>query len=82
MLDGDKPTVLMPEPVSVIVCGLPGASSEIVTAAFLLPSTPGLNVTLTEQLLLAPSVEPQLDVGEKSPTFAPVTLIELMFSVL
>lgn len=62
MLDGDKPTVLMPEPVSVIVCGLPGVSSEIVTAAFLLPSTAGLNVTLMVQLLLAPSVEPQLDV--------------------
>ena len=62
MLDGDKPTVLMPEPVSVIVCGPPGASSERVTAAVLLPIAEGVIVTLTVQLLLAESVEPQLDV--------------------
>jgi hypothetical protein len=74
--------VLIPEPVRVIVCGLPGASSVIVTVALLLPSAAGVKVTLMVQLAFAASVDPQVFVSEKSAAFVPITLMELIFSVL
>ena len=74
--------MLIPEPKRLALCGLPGASSVIVTAAVLLPSAAGVKVTLMVQLAPAARVEPQVAVSEKSAPFVPVTLMELIFRVL
>jgi hypothetical protein len=44
-------------PLSVILCGLPGASSATINEPVRVPSTMGVNVTLTAQLPPAGSVE-------------------------
>jgi hypothetical protein len=62
-------------------CGLPAALSVMVTAAEREPAAVGVNVTLMVQLpLLAATELPQLFNCVKSPMFAPVTLIPVMFS--
>jgi hypothetical protein len=64
--------VATPVPVSETVCGLPVASSVIVTAATRLPAAVGLNVTLIVQLAPPATLAPHVFVSEKSPAFVPV----------
>lgn len=51
-LETDKlaPGVVIPVPVRVMVCGLPGALSVMVIEADRVPVAVGLNVTIREQL--------------------------------
>jgi hypothetical protein len=71
----------VPVPVKVTVCGLPAASSVMVTLPARFPVAVGLNVTLIEQFAAAASVAPQGFVSEKSPLLAPPTAMLVMFSV-
>jgi hypothetical protein len=71
----------MPVPVSATLCGLPVALSVTEMLARRVPETVGRNVTLIVQLAVAASEVPQLFVCEKSPLFAPVTLILLTVNV-
>src|SRR5581483_8819781 len=64
-----------PVPVSVTVCGLFGALSETLTAAFRVPVAVGLKYTDILQLAPADTDVPQVFVWEKSPLFVPVMLI-------
>jgi hypothetical protein len=68
-----------PVPFSVVVCGLPGASSATFSVAVLAPTAPGVNVTLTMQdppfavsTKLATQVVPLA--MAKSPGFVPVNV--------
>lgn len=63
----------MPVPVRVTTCGLPGAASEIVTAALRLPTATGSKLTVIVQLPPAATEVPHVFVSGKSPGFVPVT---------
>src|SRR3954447_18671093 len=72
-----------PVPLSGMLCGLPGASSLIVTAAERAPVADGVNVTETVQGAFAASRDGgagQVFVWAKSPAFVPPTRIEPMAS--
>jgi hypothetical protein len=75
-----------PVPDKPIACGLPTALSAILIAAERLPTAAGVNVTVTVQSTPAVNVPGQVLVSEKSPGFAPVTLMpeisRLVFPVL
>jgi len=62
----------VPVPVSETACGLPVASSVMVTLAARFPVAVGLNVTLMEQLALAATLAPHVLVSAKSPLLAPL----------
>ncbi len=49
-----------PTPVTEAVCGLPGALSVMLTAAFLVPTATGVKVTVITQLPPADTEVPQL----------------------
>src|SRR5229473_2781047 len=66
-------TGAVPVPVSDTLCGLPEASSAIVTLADRFPVAVGLNLTLMEQFALAATLPPHVLVCEKSPALVPVT---------
>src|SRR5580698_1030081 len=73
-LGGERVTIGgVPEPVKGSDSGLSGALSVIATLALSLPTSDGVKVTVTEQLLPARTDEPQLLVWAKSPLLAPVT---------
>src|SRR5208337_5382639 len=61
-----------PVPVRVIVCGLPAALSEMLTAAVRVPVAVGVNVTLIVQLPPPATELPQVLVWAKSPALVPV----------
>ena len=70
-------TGFVPVPLSVVDCGLPGASSATFTVAVLAPVAPGVNVTLiTHEPPLAVSTKFATQVVPeaiaKSPAFVPV----------
>ena len=65
-----------PTPISGAFCGLSGALSEMLTAAFRLPGAAGVNVTLMLQLPPAGTEVPQLSRSAKSILFDPVTMID------
>jgi hypothetical protein len=71
----------VPVPVNATVCGLPAASSVIVTLAARFPVAEGLKVTLIVQFVAAATLAPHVFVSEKSPLFAPVIVMLVMFSV-
>jgi hypothetical protein len=71
----------VPMPLSATACGLPVASSVIVTLAARLPVAVGLNVTLIEQFAAAATLAPHVFVSEKSVLFAPVIVTLVMLSV-
>lgn len=70
-----------PVPESEILCGLPDASSVIDTAPFRVLVAVGSKVTLIVQFAPAATLEPQVLVCAKSPLFAPVMAMLVMFSV-
>ena len=71
-------TGAVPVPVSETVCGLFEALSVMVSAPVREPLAVGVNVTLTVQLELAPTLAPQLLVCAKSPLACmPVTEMEV-----
>ena len=69
---------LVPVPERVTAWGLPLTLSVMDSEAVRLPLAAGLNVTLTEQLALAPSELPQVLVWVKSLAFAPVGAMLVM----
>ena len=69
-------------PVRGIACGLPVALSLMEIEALRAPDPAGVNVTLMVQLALAATLAPQVLVWVKSPLLLPVTVIELMVSVV
>ena len=71
----------IPIPASPTLCGLPVASSVIVTLAARLPIAAGLKVMLIAQFAPAATLDPQVFVCEKSPLFAPVMVMLAMFRV-
>ena len=73
---------LTPEPVRLVVCGLPAALSLTERMAVRVPVAVGVNVTLIEQLPPAPKVEVQVWFSEKSPTLAPVIEILVMVTAV
>jgi hypothetical protein len=68
-----------PVPVSITVCGLPVALSEIVTAPVSVSIDLGKKVTLIVQLPPAGTELPQLLFCVKSPALAPVATMPVMF---
>ena len=68
----------VPVPDNAILCGLPAALSEIVTAPVLVPVTAGLNVTLMTQLTPAATGLAQLLVWAKSPLAAMFEMVNPM----
>ena len=80
-LVGEKVTAGgVPTPVSGTVCGLPGALSAMLTAAFLVPVAVGVNVTLIWQLPFGGTELGQLLVWAKSLLLVPVIPIEVIVS--
>jgi hypothetical protein len=82
---GKMVTGALPEPVRVIVCGVPVASSATVSAAVLVPDAVGAKVTCTQQSVVAGSDEGGTgheDVTPKSLLFVPVIVIEVMLSAI
>jgi hypothetical protein len=71
----------MPVPDSAIVCGVPGALSEIMTDEARGPVVAGAKVTLMLHEPAAARLPPQLSVSAKSPVLPPETAIELIASV-
>lgn len=70
-----------PVPLSGTVCGLFGALSVAVSVAVREPLAVGVNVTFTAQFVPPARLAPQvLPASAKSPLFAPVIEILLMFS--
>ena len=67
-----------PVPLKPIVCGLPAASSVMVTEAVRGPVWVGLKVTVMVQLAPAARPVPQVLVWLKSVAFVPVTAMLLM----
>jgi hypothetical protein len=65
----------VPVPLKLIVCGLPGALSVMVTAALRALAAVGANCTLMMQLPPAATLAPQVCVWTKSCVFAPVIVI-------
>src|SRR5271165_6119623 len=53
---GESETLLVPVPVSPMICGLVGSVSLMITAPFLAPVVVGVKVTLMVQLALAARV--------------------------
>ena len=72
---------VVPTPVRVINCGLPGALSAIEMVAVRVPEAVGVNTALMVQLPPAATEEPQVLVWEKSPGSAPVIVMLEMESV-
>ena len=66
-----------PVPVNATVCGLPDASSLIVSVPVIVPDAFGVNVTLIVQLALAATEVPQLLVSAK----LVLTAIPVIFKV-
>lgn len=80
-LDAERITLgAIPVPVSEKLCGLPGASSVIVTTAARAPVPVGEKTTLTTQVEPAAIPVPQLSVWLKSPAFVPESAIPLIVS--
>ena len=77
---GDTRSGALPDPVSVIVCGLPNASSLTLRVAVLVPVASGAKVTESEQLEAAGSCAGHALETVKSPLFVPVIGTEAMFS--
>ena len=73
--------LLTPVPVRFTLCGLPAASSVMVTAAVRVPLALGVKVTLIVQLEPAATLDAQLLVCAKSLPFVPVMAILVMLSV-
>jgi hypothetical protein len=73
--------LVTPIAVKLIVCGLSGALSVIVTCPVRVPTTAGVKVTEMLQLPPAGMDVPQLLVSAKSPLLAPLTLMDEMASV-
>ena len=71
-----------PVPVSAKVCGLPTASSAMVTAPVLVPAAVGLKVTLRVQFALIATLEPQVLVWEKSPLALMLVIVRPALPVL
>jgi hypothetical protein len=73
---------LTPVPVkgTPLGCGL-GTLSETFTDALLAPREVGVNLTLIVQLAPALTVAPQVFDCEKSPAFAPISVMELIVIV-
>ena len=72
---GERPATAAapaPVPVKLMVCGLPAALSEMLTAAVRVPVAVGVNVTAIVQLPPAATEAPQVLVSAKSPGLAPV----------
>jgi hypothetical protein len=70
----------VPVRLRVWVAGL--ALSVMVTAPFLVPVAVGLKVTLTVQLALAATLEPQVVVWEKSPLAVMLVMLRVALPVL
>ena len=64
---GDCGPAVMPVPLRLELCGLPGAFEVTVTEPLRAPATVGVNVTLMVQLADAASVAPHVLVCAKSP---------------
>ncbi len=71
----------VPNPNSVAVCGLPGASSAIETIAVLEPVRFGVNVTVITHELPAVNAAPQVFTCEKLELLLPVSVMPEIFSV-
>ena len=71
---------MVPVPERLTDCGLPAASSVIVTAADRDPAAAGLKVTLMEQLAPAATLEPQLLLCEKSLALTPENATAVRFN--
>src|SRR5437016_4379530 len=65
----------VPVPLSATVCGLPAASSLMLTVAFRPPWSVGVKVTEIVQVALTARLEGQLLDCAKSLAFAPATVI-------
>ena len=65
-------------PDKVIVCGLPGALSVIVTVELRAPVVDGVKVTLIVQVAFVASVAAQVLVCAKSPALPPEIAMELI----
>ena len=75
---GERVTAeVVPVPLRLTVCGLPAALSAIVSVALLVPVAVGVKATLTVQLPLGATAEPQ-PVRAKSPLLVPDTVRLLM----
>ena len=79
--DTDGAAVACPVPLRATFCGLFAALSVIATLALRVPTAVGVKVTLMVQEAFRPKVTGQLFVSEKSPAFAPLRAMLLMFSV-
>ena len=73
------PTTPVPVRLTVWVAGL--ALSAMVTAPVLVPAAVGLKVTLSVQLALAATLEPQVLVWEKSPLAVMLVIVRVAFPV-
>jgi hypothetical protein len=71
-----------PVPVSLIVCGLPAALSEMVNVPLSAPPAVGWKVTLIEQFAPAARLDPQVLVSAKSPVAAMLVIASAAFPVL
>ena len=71
----------LPVPVRLTACGLLGALSVIVTEAVRVPGAVGAKVTLTVHVPPGPTELLQVLVAAKSPPFAPVARMLLIFKV-
>ena len=72
-----------PVPLSAMPCGLPGASSVMLTDAVRLPRAVGVKLTVTVHVAFAASkagTVGQLLLAAKSPVFVPPSVIELIAS--
>src|SRR5690348_2228845 len=72
------PGAAVPVPDSATVCGVPDASSVIVSDAARAPVAVGLKVTVAVQLAPAARLPGQVFVCAKSPAFAPVSAMLLI----
>ena len=79
---GERLTAETPEPVRLVVWGLPEALSVTVRVAVRVPVAVGLNVTLIVQLDAAATLVPQVLVCVKSPLLVPVTAMLVMLNAV
>ena len=80
MVEDSVTTGAIPVPVSVTVSGLLAALSVIVSVAFRVPATAGLNAILIVQLAATARLPPEVGqfvpaANRKSPGLAPVTVM-------
>jgi hypothetical protein len=80
VLDGDRLIVTAtPVPLTLIICGLVAALSVIARVAVRLPSAPGVNFRLIEQVAEPARLAPHVLVCEKSPGLAPMNpMVEIV----